>query len=222
MATLRQALAFPMYGASAWLAWVVAQQASSEGLARLFAAALALALAAWLWGLAQRRRAGGKAGWAPAIPAALGLALAVVALAGTRPAPAAQTAAAATAQAIASVPYDPGRLAELRAAGRPVLVNFTAAWCVTCQFNERAALTAAETVDAFRRTGAVYMVGDWTNRDSVIAKALADQGRVGVPLYLVYAPGVGAPRVLPQLLTPGLISQALQAAAVKPPAAAGR
>jgi thiol:disulfide interchange protein len=77
-------------------------------------------------------------------------------------------------------------------------------------------------VKAFRRTGAVYLKADWTNRDSAIAKALADQGRVGVPLYLVYGTDGGAPKVLPQLLTSGLVAAALDAAAVRPPAAAGR
>ncbi|MBV9993594.1 MAG: thioredoxin family protein [Caulobacteraceae bacterium] len=209
MRTLRQALAFPMYGAAAWLAWVMAKQAGPEGLARLFAAALALAFAVWLWGLAQRRQALGAA-WRPiAIPAALALVLACVAVAGTRSAPQSRPLAAAGAPQVA---YSAERLGALRAAGKPVLVNFTAAWCVTCQFNERVALTAAETADAFRRTGVVYMVGDWTSRDQAIAKALADQGRIGVPLYLVYGVDGGPPAILPQLLTPGVVVRALEAA----------
>ena len=75
-----------------------------------------------------------------------------------------------------------------------MLVNFTAAWCVTCQVNERLAFSSGEVAAAFGRTGATYLVADWTNRDPVIAKALADQGRIGVPLYLVYGVGGGARR----------------------------
>jgi thiol:disulfide interchange protein DsbD len=96
-----------------------------------------------------------------------------------------------------------------------VLVNFTAAWCVTCQVNERLAFSSGEVAAAFRRTGATYLVADWTRRDGVIAKALADQGRIGVPLYLVYGSGAAEPKVLPQLLTPALVAQALDAAAKK-------
>ena len=224
MTVLRQVLAFPMYGAAAWLAWVVSVQAGQEGLARILAGALAVAFAAWLWGAAQRREAQGRRAWAIAVPALGVLALALVAVVGARQAagPPAGTAAAAAAE-VPSVPYSAERLAALQAEGRPVLVNFTAAWCVTCQVNERVALSTADTAAAFRRSGAVYMVGDWTNRDAAIAQALAAQGRVGVPLYLVYAAVGGPPRVLPQLLTPGLVSEALtEAAAIRPPAAAGR
>jgi thiol:disulfide interchange protein DsbD len=94
-----------------------------------------------------------------------------------------------------------------------VLVNFTAAWCVTCQVNERVTFASGEVVRAFKRSGAVYLIADWTNRDAAIAKALADQGRIGVPLYLVYGADGGPPKVLPQLLTPALVAAALDRAA---------
>ena len=220
MTALRQALAFPMYGTAAWLAWVVAQQAGQDGLARILAAALAVALAAWLWGEAQQRMATGKRAWLIVGPAGLVLAFGVFAVAGARQAnPHAVGSQAAAGAEVPSEPYSPERLAALRAVGKPVLVNFTAAWCLTCQVNERTALTAPETAQAFRRADAVYMVGDWTNRDAIIEQALAAQGRVGVPLYLVYGAAGGPPRVLPQLLTSGLVSQALDAAAVRPAAA---
>jgi thiol:disulfide interchange protein DsbD len=217
MDVFRKALAFPMYAAAAWLAWVLTQQAGPDGLARLLAAAVVLGLAAWLFGASQRLGAvkqGAEvvmlsAGAAAALAGAIGL----VAV-GAYAAPAAATSATATAEgALPAEPWSPEKLAALRAAHRPVLVNFTAAWCVTCQVNERVAFSSGEVAAAFKRAGAVYLVADWTNRDGAIAQALGDQGRIGVPLYLVYGAGGGEPRTLPQLLTPALVAQALDQAA---------
>ncbi len=212
MDVFRKALAFPMYAAAAWLAWVLAQQAGPAGLARLLAAALALAFAAWLFGLGQRRRAEGRAAPVALALATVSLALCVGAVAVGGYGPAVDAAGPPPAGTLASQPYSPERLAALRAQGKPILVNFTAAWCVTCQVNERLAFSSAQVADAFRRTGATYLVADWTNRDGVIAKALADQGRIGVPLYLVYGAAGGAAKVLPQLLTPAIVAQALDGA----------
>ncbi len=213
---LKKALAFPMYAAAAWLTWVLAQQTDPAGLARLLAAAVVLAFAAWLFGLAQRRRALGGRGVVLALAAAAALSLSVGAVAAGRYAPpqAAQagTPAAAAAGALVGAPWSPEALASLHAAGRPVLVNFTAAWCVTCQVNERVAFSSPEVAAAQRRAGGAYLVADWTNRNAAIAKALADQGRIGVPLYLLYPKGAGAPKVLPQLLTPAILVRAFEEA----------
>ena len=210
MGTFKRAMAFPMYAAAAWLAWVLSQQTDSEGVARLLAAGVVLSLAAWLYGLAQNRRLAGR-------PAVFPLALAVAALAVSLAlvtarafaAPPHGVAAVAPTGALRSQPWSPEVVAALRAQGKPLFVNFTAAWCVTCQVNERVAFSSPEVAAAFKRTGAVYLVADWTNRDGVIAKALADQGRIGVPLYLVYDARGDAPKVLPQLLTPSIIADAL-------------
>jgi thiol:disulfide interchange protein DsbD len=213
MEGLRHLLAFPMYGAAAWLAWVLAQQAGPAGLARILAAGVALAFAAWLFGVAQRRRTSGHGAIFSGVGASLST-ICAIALIAAAPFPAPPAAAAPGAQVtigtLASQPWSPQRLAELRAAKTPVLVNFTAAWCVTCQVNERVAFSAPEVRSAFRREGAVYLVADWTNRDPAIAKALDEQGRIGVPLYLYYAPGAGAPVVLPQILTPAILTDALK------------
>jgi thiol:disulfide interchange protein DsbD len=220
MDLLRRALAFPMYGAAAWLAWVLAQETGPAGLARLLAAAVVLAFAAWLFGLGQRRASLGRDVGAIGLHggAAIGVAaaIALVVLGGAIGDGAAMTAGgrgAPAAGGIASQTWSPERLAALRAARTPVLVNFTAAWCVTCQVNERVVFSTREVARALDHAGAVYLVADWTRRDAAIAKALSDEGRVGVPLYLVYGADGGPPQVLPQLLTPSLVAQALNRAA---------
>jgi len=107
-------------------------------------------------------------------------------------------------------PYSAARVAELSAAGRPLLVNFTASWCLTCMVNERNAFSDAAVQEIFRDKKVTLMKGDWTNRDPAITKALAAFGRAGVPLYVVYngKPGATEPVVLPQLLTAGVVQSA--------------
>jgi thiol:disulfide interchange protein DsbD len=145
-------------------------------------------------------------------------ALAVLTPKSQAPAP---TGAASTAGATAEVPYEawsPERVAALRAEGRPILVNFTAAWCVTCQVNDKVALSTPPVAEALKAVNGVYLKGDWTNRNPAIAAALAEYGRAGVPLYLVYAPGTEKAVVLPQLLTPGMVAEALRKAGAMPAA----
>ncbi|HSZ50326.1 MAG TPA: thioredoxin family protein [Caulobacteraceae bacterium] len=201
MSIFRKAMAFPMYAAAAWLAWVLAQQSGSEGLARLFAAAVVLALAAWLFGLSQERRAAG--GRAPALGGAALVTLVGAGLVAAAPLP---------ASTVKAQPWSPQAVAQARAAGHPVLVNFTAAWCVTCQVNERVAFSTPSVARAFSKANAVYLVGDWTNRDAAIGQALQAQGRIGVPLYLLYDARGDAPAVLPQLLTPQIVERAIERA----------
>jgi len=215
MVTLRRVLAFPMYGAAVWMAWVFARQTAPSALALLVGAAVALAFALYLLGLAQSRQARGLSGLAPlgaaGVALTAGAALAAWAAASRPDAPPAQ--AEAPAAVIPSQAWSPERLVALRAEGRPVLVNFTADWCVTCKVNERAALSSARVKDAFERTGAAYLVADWTRRDDAIARELQAHGRSGVPLYLLYAPGAARPEVLPQLLSEGAVIKALETAA---------
>jgi len=215
MDLLRKILAFPMYGAAAWLAWVFVLEAGDNALPFLFAAGIVLAVAAFFWGASQ-------AAVRPWIYRGLALAAvaAVVPLAGAgaRMSPPAVAAAAAgagenPATGLSAEPWSPEKVAALQAEGKPVFVDFTAAWCVTCQVNERTALATAKVAEAFKRSGAVYLKADWTNRDAAIAKALASEGRSGVPLYLLYdAQGGGAPKILPQLLTADAVVEALNAA----------
>jgi thiol:disulfide interchange protein len=202
---LKKALAFPMYGAAAWLVWVLTVQAGSLALARVLAAGVLFAFAAWVFGRLQHRRA------PAAVAAACALTAVVVALwppyevAGTTP-----SDAAAERAVVPFEPWSPERVAAARAAGKPVLVDFTAAWCVTCQVNERLAIDTPRVARAFERTGAVYLKADWTRKDAVIAAELARHGRAGVPLYLVYGARTGDGVILPQILTSDLVVRALE------------
>jgi thiol:disulfide interchange protein DsbD len=110
---------------------------------------------------------------------------------------------------LAAEPYDEAKLAAYRAAGEPVFVNMTAAWCITCLANERVALTTDAVAAEFRSKGIRYMKGDWTRRDPKITKILTNYGRSGVPLYLYFAPGRAQAVVLPQLLTPDIVLDAI-------------
>lgn len=212
METLKHLLAFPMYAAAAWLAWVFAQQAGTGGLGLLLIAAVLLALAFHLLGRAQAAQAEGRrpVAWFAAAAVAL-VAAGFTAAAGAAAPPPAESGVEGPA-GLDAVAWSPEALAAARAEGKPVFVNFTAAWCVTCQVNERSALHGARVREAFQRTGAVYMVADWTRRDAVIAEELAAHGRAGVPLYLVYGTDGGEPAILPQLLTEGALVRALEAA----------
>ncbi|MGB5468717.1 MAG: thioredoxin family protein, partial [Sedimenticolaceae bacterium] len=197
MERLRNGLAFPMYGAAAWLLWVLSQQVASDTLAAALAGALLLSFALWWYG--QPLRSQGSRRLIAAT--ALLLSLALAALAGTQRAGDATTPVATT--------WSSERVAQLQREGRAVLVNFTAAWCITCKVNEQVALATDSVRNALAARGIAYLKADWTRRDAAITAELQRHGRSGVPLYLLYPPGDGAPRVLPQLLTEGLVLQAV-------------
>src|SRR5690606_19535686 len=184
MDTLKQVMAFPMYLTAIWLAWVLGRQRGVDAMALVAAGVAVMALA--LWWLERARMRGGWLRRLPAV-ALLAVALSSIWLVGRLPAPA--TAAVATNGT--SVPYSAERLQALRAAGTPVFVNMTADWCVTCKANERSTLSSDAFRDALRRTGATYMVGDWTNVDPEISAFLERHRAVGVPLYVVYPAGGG-------------------------------
>lgn len=210
MDRLKGVLAFPMYGAALWLVWVFSRQIGAEGLALLLASALTLAFALWLFGLAQADRAIDRKGVAPAVTGALALALGTALVVFAVRSPAGAVGADASATALSSAAWSTEAVAAAQAQGRPVLVNFTADWCVTCKINERTALSSPRLAAALEASNAVYLVGDWTRRDDAITRELERHGRSGVPLYLLYAPGADTPRILPQLLTEGVVIDALE------------
>lgn len=209
MDTMKQIFAFPMYASAAWLLWVLAQQTSSLGLGAALAGALLVAFAAWTYQKSKGSSAAGRL--AAIITAAAAVVLAIglpVRLAGV--ANAAPVAAASSGAEERWQPYDAARVQALEASGAPLLVNFTASWCLTCLVNERNAFADPSVQRVFREKGVTLMKGDWTNRDPAITQALAHFGRAGVPLYVVYnsKPGSSAPVVLPQLLSAGVVENA--------------
>ncbi len=199
METLKQLFAFPMYASAAWLVWVLAQQTSPEGLGAVFAGLVLIALVAWLW-----QRAHSSRGVLRAV--ALGAALVCAVLALALPARMGGAVSSPSRADSEWQNYDPARLATLVAAGKPVLVNFTASWCLTCLINERNAFADPQVKQVFERAGVTLIKGDWTNRDPAITNALAEFGRAGVPLYVAYnAAGARGSQVLPQLLSASLV-----------------
>lgn len=200
MLRLRQGLAFPMYGAAAWLLWVLAQEAGPGGLVAALGAMVAVAFAAWAWGTSRAAPARWRHIGAMAAGLAFAAGLASLSLAGTDK-PAAATASSVASAGLASKPYSEARLSALRAANRPVFVDVTAAWCITCLVNEKVAFSSARVRDAFTKRNIAYLIADWTNRDPEVTRLLDEHGRSGVPLYLYYAPGAAEAKVLPQILT---------------------
>ena len=193
MERAKEVLAFPMFGAAVWLAWVLAEQTGPLGAMALLAIAAALAFAIHVgrWGRM----------WL-----AVGLAaLALTAVFAWRP-----LLGVENTRAIDWEAWSPARVEALRAEGRPVFVNFTAAWCVTCKVNEGATLARARVRRALEAADAAMLKADWTNRDEQIAAALASHGRAGVPLYLYYPTGDAAPVVLPQILSEDLMLQTIE------------
>ncbi len=213
METFKQVMAFPMFLTALWLAWVFSQQAGGAlGMALLLAGALALAWGAWAWGRWQRpgrsAPARGLAGIFAAGMIVLALALPVWAARHLQ----AASSADSSLDGLAWEPYSDARLAELRAAGKVVLVDFTADWCLTCKVNEATVLSTAAVRDAVNQQEAALLKADWTRQDEAITKALARFGRSSVPLYVVYGPGLPEPRVLPTVITPALVVEALEQA----------
>jgi len=204
METLKEVLAFPMYLTAAWLAWVLANQRGADAVGLLLVAAVLLAMTLW-WFERSRNRSALSRVWV-ALLALLTLAplycLATLPLA---------TPTATSASGV--VAYAPDKLAALRKAGTPVFVDMTADWCVTCKANEHAVLDGDAFKALLKRTGTIYMKGDWTNEDPAISAFLQQYHSPGVPLYVVFPKDGSDGRKLPTVLTFSLVEQALTEAA---------
>jgi len=197
MIRFREFLAFPMFATAIWLSWVLSEQVGTTGLAVALSAGLGLVFLFWLLPLLKvwPRRVVGAVGSAALVALTLQIG-------GTAPAAQWQS-------------WSPEAVQDAQRDGKTVLVDFSAAWCVTCLVNERVALENPDVVAGYQKHGVVLLKADWTNRDSAISAELDRYGRSGVPLYLLYpAHRQGRATVLPQILTAGIVLSALDDARV--------
>jgi len=208
MEVLRQVVSVPIFGTVIWLAWVLANAYGATLLAALLVGFLLIAIAGWFLGRWPTKR------WATVIAAIILVAVVgwnvviprSVVIPGFRP------------DKVLTVRMEPGsywdswspeKVNQNLSEGRPVFVDFTASWCLSCQVNERVALTKPEVMKAFADSHVVLLKADWTQHDDAITDTLAKLGRSGVPAYAIYVPGESAPRLLPEVLTPGIVTEAI-------------
>lgn len=214
MSVLKKGLAFPMFGAYAWLVWVLAQQAGMTALATLLAGSVVISFAAWIYGMAQQRQLAGRGYRVMYSVTAVLLLLVLAPLPGVMK-PAANADIAQNAQQVAPIKWTPQTVAEQRGHGKAIFVNFTASWCITCQVNDKTSLSTQAVKEAMAKTGTLYMVADSTKFNADVDDALSQFGQGGLPLYVVYPADGSAPTVLPQVLTPTIVVNALNQAAGK-------
>ncbi|MDM0047070.1 protein-disulfide reductase DsbD family protein [Variovorax dokdonensis] len=200
MQTLQRLLAFPMFGTVAWLVWVLGQQTGIDGAGALLA--LLVGLAAIVWALTLRGRTRVVLAGVFVLATA-GLASALGGSILSEKAPESVAASGDRWQ-----PWSEARVAQLVAQGRPVFVDFTAAWCITCQYNKKTTLSDAEILAMFDAKKVVTLRADWTRRDPAITAALSALGRSGVPVYALHAPGT-SPVVMNEILSKSELTAAL-------------
>ena len=199
MVVFRKLMAFPMFATVAWLVWVIGQQTSIDGAGVLLG--LLVALSMLVWSLTLRGRSRSITG-AIALVSFATLAWAMgEGLA--RPA-----AAAASVSETGWQAWEPGRVEQIAASGQPVFVDFTAAWCITCQFNQRTTLSRPDVLAAFKAKNVAMLKADWTRRDPAITAALGQLGREGVPVYVFYSAGK-APVILSEILEAAEVKDAI-------------
>jgi thiol:disulfide interchange protein DsbD len=206
MDVLRQAVSLFLFGTVIWLAWVVAEAYGAALLAALLASFLLLAVAGWFLGRWPAKR------WAAVVASLIVIAFAIVAFTAPQElaiAPPAQNSSAGSAPRVEWQPWSAEAVQHAVAAGQPVFVDFTANWCLSCQVNERIALGKPDVIEAFKAKNVALFKADWTRQDPAITEALAALGRSGVPVYALYTPGQSDPALLPQVLTPGIVMNAL-------------
>ena len=205
METMKQLLAFPLFGTVIWLVWVFGRQTGVNGAAYLLVSLMLLGLAGWIMG---RWRPLSISARARLISRTVALAVVVVAVGlvvrGSR-------GEATAAGGLTWQPFSQELVQQLRAEGQPVFIDFTAAWCLSCQVNEQVVLASNTVETAFEEYNVATLKADWTRFDPDITEALESFGRSGVPLYVLYPSDLGrSPMILPTILTKRGLLEALQ------------
>lgn len=208
MEVLKHVLAFPMLATTLWLTWVFGRQTGVDGVALLLLGILLLGLSLWILGRWPSIQITPKIRWVTRSIFTLSFLLSLGAVyLGTTYTDTTPEGSAATSNWL---PFSQEQVIQLRSEGQPVFIDFTAAWCLTCQVNKKTTLNNKAVQDAFVQKGVTLFQADWTNQDEEITKALEEHGRSGVPLYVLY-PGPGeSPILLPEILTENIVLEALQ------------
>ncbi|MBK5204800.1 MAG: thioredoxin family protein [Polaromonas sp.] len=202
MVTFKQLMAFPMFATVVWLVWVLGQQSGIDGAGALLALLVLMALAIWAFGLRSAVR---KTQTVHTVIATFSIALFALALWAIGPNITKETTNPVSASSAAAASgkwqaWAPGRVEQLTAQGQSVFVDFTAAWCVTCQYNKKTTLSDASVLADLAAKNVALLRADWTRRDPAVTAALTQLGRSGVPVYVIYKPG-RAPVLLSEILT---------------------
>jgi thiol:disulfide interchange protein DsbD len=211
METLKQVMGFLLLATVIWLLYVLSQQVDSLGVMVFLGCLLLLGVAGWVlgrWGTLATANSPRK--FAKGIAAIVVIASVLLGIYITTNLAGPSESSATEGVPLAWQPFSPTELERLRQENKPVFIDFTAAWCLSCKVNERIALYNDQVVAAFKERGITPMKADWTNRDATIAQTLATYGRNSVPLYLLFKAGESEPMVLPEILTPGIVLEALQ------------
>jgi thiol:disulfide interchange protein DsbD len=214
MEVMKQAVAVPIFATVIWLTWVIAQAYGANLVATLLGSLLLLAVAGWFLGRWPARR------WAVSVAGLVVLTVVGLILFSARRDAADRAAAGSMAGSIADgsvaasgaawQPWSAQAVKSYQAQGRPVMVDFTASWCLSCQVNERVALEQPSVQKAFQDANVALLKADWTRGDDAITQTLAGLGRSGVPAYALYVPGQAQPTLLPEALTPGIVIDAVE------------
>ena len=204
MDTFKKLMAFPMFATVVWLVWVLGQQSGIDGAGALLLILLATAMLLWTFTLQGRTRI-----WL-GLFSLLALVYSIVSFGPqiTKLAEPVASSSNSTNTTERWQAWTPNRVEQLLAEGKPVFVDFTAAWCVTCQYNKKTTLANTELLTNFDAKKINMLRADWTRRDPAITVALAKLGRNGVPVYVFYAPGK-APVVLSEVISVDDVNKAL-------------
>ena len=210
METFKQVMAFPLFATAIWLMWVFGQQTGSDGVIRLLVGLLLLSAGIWILYRWNAFSISTSARVVSRVFVALFIVGGFTFSVATNPLQTSSDGVKTDGYGIEWVDFSESKMDEFRSGEAPVFIDFTAAWCITCKANERIVFSSQRVRDRFDELGFVMVKADWTNRNPEITRALASFGRNGVPFYVIY-PGNGAePIILPELLTPGIVLEALE------------